>query len=114
MMIEFKRAFKALAFVIFIFTSENILAGNSMGLVTDVLAGADSPFFFSAGSHQSKPSCSTQGDHWAIDTATPGGKAMQATILTAYALKKKISISGKGVCDIWGDRESVGYLVIVE
>jgi hypothetical protein len=90
-------------------------AGSSQGLITAILAGQQEPqVFFSAGVHQNKPACSTQGDHWAISIATPGGKATQAVLLTAYALKKPIHVEGKGVCDVWSDRETVNYLYTVD
>jgi len=94
--------------------SWSALAGTSEGLVTDILVGGDPPFFFSAGPHLSKPACSTQGDHWAISLAWPAGKSIQATILTAYASNKKIHVIGKGVCDVWSDRETVNYIYTVQ
>lgn len=37
---------------------------------------------------------------------------MLATLLEAQAANKNIVVSGRGVCDIWGDRESVDYIVV--
>ena len=89
-------------------------AGVSTGTVGAVLAGEGPVVFFHSGTHQNKPACSTVGDDWAINLATPGGKALHATLLTAYALKKSIYVSGKGVCDAWSDRETVNYLYTME
>jgi hypothetical protein len=88
--------------------------GVSTGPVGAVLAGENAVVFFNSGTHQNKPACSTVANDWAINLATPGGKALLATLLTAYSLKKSIYVSGKGVCDAWPDRETVNYLYTME
>ncbi|MCX7111092.1 MAG: hypothetical protein NTX45_13395 [Proteobacteria bacterium] len=104
-----------LSFIALLAIAPNLAnAGSSQGLIKGVLAGDAPQVFFSAGVHQNKPACSTQGDDWAISTATQGGKTTQAVLLTAYALKKPIHVEGKGVCDVWGDRETVNYLYTVD
>lgn len=42
-----------------------------------------------------------------------GGKAMLALLIAAQAAGKQVSIIGKGNCDVWGDRESVSYVVVL-
>lgn len=49
---------------------------------------------------------------WAIDTNTAAGKAQLAGLLTAHSTGKKVSVIGTNNCDIWGDTESVSYLVV--
>jgi hypothetical protein len=89
-------------------------AGESEGLVTHPLVGELGIFMFSAGPHLDKPACSTVGEDWALNATTSGGKSMQAIVLTAYSLGKKLHVVGKGVCDAWGDRETPAYLLIVD
>jgi hypothetical protein len=61
-----------------------------------------------------KPACATNpvGSHWAINITTPTGRTMWAAVLQAHALGKNVVINGKGVCDAWGDRETVDYVLI--
>jgi hypothetical protein len=61
-----------------------------------------------------KPACATVAawNQWAVDVKTPGGRAIYATILQAHALGKSLLVQGKGVCDVWGDRESVNFVYI--
>lgn len=87
-------------------------AGQSEGPVGGPLVIGTGVFIFDAGPHD-KPACSTVGDDWAVDLTTAGGKAVQALVLTAFALGKTVHVVGKGVCDVWADRETPNYLYIV-
>lgn len=40
-------------------------------------------------------------------------KAVLSIALTAYSTKATVEASGKGVCDIWGDTESLNVLFII-
>ena len=94
-------------------------AGTSVGVVTTPLVSGDI-FMFAAGTHTDKPACATQGfAPWAIslntqDSEIEGAKTMVALVLSAQAQKKKLSVTGKGTCTIWGDREDVLYLYIMD
>lgn len=37
---------------------------------------------------------------------------MAAALLTAYMAHKRIMVFGNGVCDVWGDTETVNYFQI--
>lgn len=41
-----------------------------------------------------------------------GGKVVIATIMQAIALSKRVTVVTKGACDVWGDRETVLYVVM--
>ena len=70
---------------------------------------------FGAGTHQSKPDCVTATlGTWAVNLKTEHGKAMQAIVMSAHAQGKAVHVQGLNTCDVWGDRESVNFLYIVE
>jgi hypothetical protein len=39
---------------------------------------------------------------------------MCALVMSAHAQGKRLHVQGKNNCDLWGDRESVSYLFIVD
>lgn len=49
---------------------------------------------------------------WAIDASTVAGQTAASVLLTAYALKKKVFVLGTGNCSIWGDTETVAFILI--
>jgi hypothetical protein len=105
---------KLFAALLSVFACGSAFAGQSYGTVTTPLSNEQGAFFFSAGSATGKPACAVQTlGYWAVNTTTAGGKAMAATVLAAYANGKTIQVAGKGVCDVWNDRESVSWLYIV-
>ena len=84
-------------------------SGASMGYVIGVQPVAPGGLFFrQTGSRSTKPSCATI-DRWVINVSTPDGQTMAATLLMAYSLHKRISITGTGTCTTWGDTETVLY-----
>lgn len=100
--------------IIFLSIPAFAYAGASEGLITQPLATEQGIFMFSAGTHLDKPVCSTQGDSWALNVSTTGGKSMQVTVLAAHAQGKRLHVVGKGICDAWGDREAPSYLYIID
>jgi len=58
------------------------------------------------------PGCATT-QRFAVSVATAGGQAVYAGLLSALKAHTPITIHGKGVCDAWGDSESVGYLQVL-
>jgi hypothetical protein len=87
--------------------------GSGNGTIVFVLSNFSGQVFFKTNGMQSQPSCATDG--WAFDmngSAASGGKAMLALLIAAQAAGKQVSVVGKGVCDVWGDRESVSYVVV--
>ena len=60
------------------------------------------------------PACGTltlSSKRFVVDLTTDVGKAMAATLLTAYALKSQIEIIVLGSCAVWGDTETINYIV---
>jgi hypothetical protein len=56
------------------------------------------------------PSCATFGQsshRFVANPNTPSGMAIISTLLTAFALGRNVQITGTGICDIWGDTESI-------
>jgi hypothetical protein len=59
------------------------------------------------------PTCAqAETTRFVINPSTPQGQALVAMALSAQARGANITIFGSGSCDIWGDTESVLYLVI--
>lgn len=77
------------------------------GVLTDSGAG----IFTLSANPPSYAACANQ-QRYAVNLATPAGQAMWASILTALKSHSQVSVVGKGVCDVWGDTESVQYLQV--
>jgi hypothetical protein len=98
------------------------LASDSLGPVVQplVVTAGSGVGIFGVGPSGSlggaKPACATNGleTYWAFDVKTAQGKAAYSTVLLAYTLGKKLRVYGTGNCDVWGDRESVNHLHIVD
>lgn len=87
-------------------------SGASMGYIIGVQPAAPGGLFFrQTGSRSTRPSCATI-DRWVINVSTPEGQTMAATLLTAYSLHKRISVTGTGGCATWGDTETVLYFAV--
>lgn len=106
--------------VVFLFTiSLSIVAhaGTSEGLITNVIVQqSGNAAFFKAGDQTGAPSCCTLTgwNGWALNLQTNGGKSALATILYAQANSKKIRVHGLDDCSIWGDREGVNYIEVLD
>ncbi|MFK0298748.1 hypothetical protein ACIQTU_05970 [Brevundimonas sp. NPDC090276] len=83
----------------------------SMGTVYGVMAhDTGNAFFYQTGTRTTRPTCATE-DRWVFGIATPTGQAMMATLLTAYATGRNVTIQGTGVCSVWPDTETVQSIV---
>jgi hypothetical protein len=94
--------------------SPSAFCGDSSGTVGSYLVYRYGKLFFNAGPATSRPACSP-GNEWAVDLVGPdaaAGRAMLATIIAAHISGKTVYVHGKGVCDVWGDRETVDYVVV--
>lgn len=59
------------------------------------------------------PACAaSQTTRWAIDPNTAAGKIQLAGLLSAHATGKLVEVGGTNTCNIWGDTESVSYLLV--
>ena len=106
-----KRIFLALAILVL---SPSAFCGQSSGPVGSYLVSRYAKLFFNAGAASSRPACSPNNE-WAVDLSGPdaaAGRAILATIIAAHASGKTVHVIGKGVCDVWGDRETVEYVVV--
>lgn len=56
------------------------------------------------------PACATVS-RFAVNPGTDAGRAQIATILAAQATGRSVALYGLGVCDLWGDTESLDGLV---
>lgn len=59
------------------------------------------------------PSCATETDRFVVSPSTPGGMAMIANLLSAYATGATVTITGNGACDVYPDMETI-YSVYVQ
>jgi hypothetical protein len=105
-----KSAFAAILLAL----APSVYASTSVGTVSSYLVSRYGKLFFRAGVTQSPPLCSVAGE-FAVDLVGPdgaAGKAILEVIMTAQAAGKTVHMYGKGTCDVWGDRETVEYVVI--
>jgi hypothetical protein len=88
-------------------------AGTSAaGQVSNILSNRVGRLFFEvSGSRAGQPSCAIH-TRWVIDTTSPAGQSVAATLLSAYGLGRNVMVAGTGECGLWGDTESVDYLQI--
>ncbi|MGR4866924.1 hypothetical protein [Caulobacter sp. LARHSG274] len=113
-----KNRFVALAASIAVMTAAAVPAHASdaqLGHITHIFAMSNGAvLFFTDGSRGPRPACSGPGldARWAINASTLVGQSQLSAFMTAYTLKKRISIHGTGTCSIWGDTETVDYLEI--
>jgi hypothetical protein len=106
---------KLLIFLSLVFSVHLAMAqSNSNGLVMTPIAisGGVIAFMPAPGSAFAgvKPACSTWA--WAVDVKNPGGRAIYAMVLQAFALGKNLTVIGTGVCDVWGNSETVSWVYI--
>lgn len=88
---------------------------NTAGNVTFVYGMGNGAFLFqqSGGSRGSLPSCAgSNPDRWAVDGTTAAGQNKLSILLTAKALHKVVQVYGTGTCSVWGDTETVDFLVM--
>ena len=77
------------------------------GVIIFWLAGVTRPAGYPA-CVQSAP------NRFAVPTNTDAGKAMIATLLTAYALGYNIMVTGSGACSNYPDAETVHWIATLE
>jgi hypothetical protein len=66
------------------------------------------------GSRTTLPSCATNSQAWAIDATTAEGQVKLASLLTAFSLRRDVTISGTGSCTSRPDMENINYFVVAE
>jgi hypothetical protein len=109
------RKIGACSMAVALFVSCPANAGTSSpSFISQIMPFYAGLFFVSIGNREAAPACATSdgGRRWIINSATPQGQTMAAALLSAYALKKRITVYGTGLCDLWGDTESVSHFVI--
>jgi hypothetical protein len=89
-------------------------AGTSApGPISNILSNSSGRLFFEiGGARAGQPACAIHG-RWVMDTTSPAGQSMAATLLSAFGLGKSVFVAGTGECGLWGDTESVDYLQIM-
>lgn len=50
----------------------------------------------------------------AIKPSTPGGKSSLAVAMLAYTNNYSVNAWGDGTCNVWGDTESLNYLMTIK
>jgi hypothetical protein len=107
---------KAYILLLSVFYSYHGLAGEGQGSVailfptTNTDAGVVFVGLGGVNAHTDKPACS--GTQWALSLATPAGRGVYATLLSAQAQSKPVILYGFNNCNIWGDRESIAGAVL--
>lgn len=84
------------------------------GNVGSVLSFTGGQFLFTVtGTSGGRPACATQANRWAIDVTTAAGQALMASVLSAFALGKTITVTGQNTCAVWPDTETVNYVEVL-
>lgn len=93
-----------LMFLAFACTSLSAVAGDGSGAITKITAYGNA-VLFTVSSHPSPAPCAPAGA-FVINASTPEGKTMYATLLTAVASSRPISVYGSNTCpSYWSDSE---------
>ena len=104
------------AIIFFCIASNCAIAGDSYsGKIQQILITSSGYVFFRAGD-QNPPAACSPSQEWAfqlVGVNANGGKAMLAQLLAAQASNKEVRVVGSGVCDIIGDRQTVGYIIVI-
>jgi hypothetical protein len=87
---------------------------QSGGQVEQLIPSANSFTFLASGARSGVPACAGgTANFWTVDTTTPQGQAIAATVLTSFASGKRIKIHGTGACPpSQSDVEQVFYVVV--
>ncbi|WP_116811985.1 hypothetical protein [Steroidobacter cummioxidans] len=65
------------------------------------------------GNRTTAPGCSTYPGRFAVDSTTPSGRSITAGLLAAETAGRNVVIVGTGLCDVYGDSETIAYFYIV-
>ena len=87
---------------------------SDRGNIGNITAQAGKIFFEQNGPRTATPACSTQNYRWVFDVQSPDGQAKAALLFNAYALHKRVFVSGTGACSDWGDTESMDYFILID
>ena len=89
------------------------MAGGGTGVISNVTVnsgGGNNVAFMTLTPVSGQPACATTG-RFAISLTANGGQAALALILTAHSQGKKVIVVGTGACDVWGDSETLNYII---
>jgi hypothetical protein len=102
-----------IVFVLLTF-SKALCAGESSGLVSNLLVHEPGIIMFSAGNISGAPACNTK-NQWAISLSDQMSKGFLGILLSAQAQGKKVFVKGyKNTCRDWGNRELPSYVILVD
>jgi hypothetical protein len=84
------------------------------GQVEQLIPSANSFTFLASVESSGVPACAGgTANFWTVDTTTPQGQAIAATVLTSFASGRRIKIHGTGAClASQSDVEQVFYVVV--
>jgi hypothetical protein len=71
--------------------------------------GAGKLVFFYTSTTASTPACDTN-KRWVLDLSGPAASEQYALLLAAQSAGREVNVGGTGVCDIWGDTETVYWV----
>jgi hypothetical protein len=84
-------------------------AGTAAGKPVLAAAGTSGLFVFEVGAISGRPACATS-NQFAIDSNSTTGRVMIATVLSAQAQGRLVTVNGSGACEVWGDRETAAMI----
>lgn len=104
-------------FVVLALVSVPALASMAQfGNITAVYGARNGAVLFNTSGARSGPVPACQGpglgQRYALDASTIAGQTYVSVLMTAYALKKRVYVQGTGTCTIWGDTETVDFIMV--
>lgn len=87
-------------------------AGQSTGVVSNVIPLSGVTLFTSSGTSSGQPACVTSAGRFAVSNSTVTGQSHTATLRMAAALGKTVTFVGDGTCGLNSGDESLAYAVI--
>ncbi len=83
----------------------------SVGTVTRLTPHqGDVVIFAVSGPRANNPACSTMSTEWAVNIATPTGRAMYGMLLAASVQNRQVRVVGWGTCLSWTQRAEPGWM----
>ncbi|BEV12112.1 hypothetical protein ATDW_26080 [Asticcacaulis sp. DW145] len=89
---------------------------TGFGTINTIIYMKNGAILFNTSAERTTPTPACQSatfpKRFAIDASTVSGQAYASGLITAYAMGKKVRITGTGTCDIFWDTETVQYFEV--
>ncbi len=94
--------------------SFDVLSGNTSGKIAVLGVNRFDEALVKTDGTENYQECAAEFKRYVADLNTNYGRAMYSMMLSAKAQKKSIKITGKNLCDVRDDAESIQYIEILD